>query len=52
MDNKLTVTELLFIIEQYREELAIANEQKLLYKALLEKQIKINEQLKVPKEDE
>lgn len=52
MDNKLTVNDLLCIIEQYKEELALANEQKMLYKALLEKQIKINEELKHPKENE
>lgn len=52
MDNKLTVNDLVCIIAQYKEELALVNEQKMLYKALLEKQIKINEELKRPKENE
>lgn len=52
MDNKLTVNDLLCIIEQYKEELALVNEQKMLYKALLEKQIKINNELKQHKENE
>lgn len=46
MDNKLTVNDLLNIIEQYKEELALANEQKMLFKALLNKQIQINEELR------
>ena len=46
MDTNLTVEELLYIINQYKEELAIAIEQKMLYKALLNKQIKINNELK------
>ena len=52
MDNKLTVNDLVCIIEQYKAELALVNEQKMLYKALLEKQIKINEELKCSKENE
>lgn len=46
MDNKLTVQELLVIIGQYKEELATAIEQKMLFKALLDRQIKINEELR------
>lgn len=46
MDNKLSVNDLLNIIGQYKEELALANEQKMLFKALLNKQIQINEELR------
>lgn len=46
MDDKLTVNDLLNIIEQYKAELALANEQKMLFKVLLNKQIQINEELK------
>ena len=46
MNDKLTVNDLLNIIEQYKVELALANEQKMLFKALLNKQIQINEELR------
>ena len=46
MNDKLTVNDLLNIIEQYKAELALANEQKMLFKALLNKQIQINEELR------
>ena len=46
MNDKLTVNDLLNIIEQYKEELALVNEQKMLFKALLNKQIQINEELR------
>lgn len=46
MDNKLSLNDLLNIIGQYKEELALANEQKMLFKALLNKQIQINEELR------
>lgn len=45
MENQLNVQDLIVIIKQYREELSNAVEQKMVFKALLEKQLQHNQEL-------
>lgn len=45
MNNQISAQDLLKMLNMYKQELAEANENKMLFKALYEKQVEINKQL-------
>jgi hypothetical protein len=51
MNNQISAQDLLKMLNMYKQELAEVNENKMLFKALYEKQVEINKQLLIRLEE-